>query len=314
MTSRLSKLVGPALAVALLLGAAGAVAGPQARIQGTIKDAQGTTLPDVKITITTKAITKFKLETKSEKDGHWGTILNDATMKYVYRFEKPGYLVFEEEKKIGIGTNETWDIVLMTEDQAIKAGKIEVKADPFVEAFNGAIELFRTEDLAGAMVKAEEAIKLGPEKSNAYDLAAKIAHQTKNWDKAVQYGEKSLALEPDNASLLPVLVDAYRAKGDKAKTAEYEKKFAAANPDNPDILYNEAVDLYNKNDFKGAEPILRKVVELKPDHAKAHYLLGMTCVNLNKIPDMKKHLTEYLKLEPKGADAGTAKEMLDAFK
>jgi hypothetical protein len=40
----------------------------------------------------------------------------------------------------------------------------------------------------------------------------------------------------------------------------------------------------------------------------------MSCVNLNKIPDMKKHLSEYLKLDPKGADAGTAKEMLDAFK
>jgi len=40
----------------------------------------------------------------------------------------------------------------------------------------------------------------------------------------------------------------------------------------------------------------------------------MTCVNTNKIADMKKHLTEYLRLEPKGADASTAKEMLDAFK
>ena len=109
-------------------------------------------------------------------------------------------------------------------------------------------------------------------------------------------------------------MDAYRAKGDKAKLAEYEKKFAAANPDNPDILYNQAVDLYNKNDFKGAEPILRKVVEIKPDFAKAQFLLGMTCVNTNKIADMKKHLAEYIKLDPKGADVSTAKEMLDAFK
>ena len=29
---------------------------------------------------------------------------------------------------------------------------------------------------------------------------------------------------------------------------------------------------------------------------------------------MKKHLAEYLKLDPKGADVSTAKEMLDAFK
>ena len=111
-----------------------------------------------------------------------------------------------------------------------------------------------------------------------------------------------------------MLMEAYRAKGDKAKTAEYEKKYIAANPDQPEILYNQAVELYNKNDFKGAEPLLKKVVEGKPDFAKAHYLLGMSYVNLNKIPDMKKHLSEYLKLDPKGADAATAKEMLDAFK
>jgi len=110
-----------------------------------------------------------------------------------------------------------------------------------------------------------------------------------------------------------MLVDAYRAKGDKAKAAEYEKKYIAANPDQPEVLFNRAVDLYNKSDFKAAEPLLLKVVESKPDFARAHYLLGMSCVNLNKIPEMKKHLSEYLKLDPKGADAGTAKEMLDAF-
>ena len=110
------------------------------------------------------------------------------------------------------------------------------------------------------------------------------------------------------------LMEAYRTKGDKVKAAEYEKKYIAANPDQPDVIYNQAVDLYNKGNFKEAEPKLLKVVEAKPDHAKAQYLLGMCSENLNKIPQMKNAFTEYLKLEPKGADAGTATEMLDAFK
>ena len=37
-------------------------------------------------------------------------------------------------------------------------------------------------------------------------------------------------------------------------------------------------------------------------------------MNLNKIPDMKKHLAEYLRIEPNGKEAATAKEMLEAFK
>ncbi len=40
----------------------------------------------------------------------------------------------------------------------------------------------------------------------------------------------------------------------------------------------------------------------------------MACVNLNKIPDMRKHLGEYLRLEPNGKEATTAKEMIEAFK
>ena len=40
----------------------------------------------------------------------------------------------------------------------------------------------------------------------------------------------------------------------------------------------------------------------------------MSCVNLNKIPDMKKHLNEYIKLDPNGKEVATAKEMLEAFK
>ena len=60
--------------------------------------------------------------------------------------------------------------------------------------------------------------------------------------------------------------------------------------------------------------IPRKVIEGAPEYANAHFLLGMSCVNLNKISDMKKHLEEYIRLDPKGKEVATAKEMLEAFK
>jgi len=314
MKSRITRFAGPALGATLLLGATAALALAQGRIQGTVTDGQGKPIPDVAVVVTTKELLRFRMETKTDKDGHWAVIVGDATKKYVFHFEKTGYIPYEEERKLTIGGNETWDTKLLTKEQAIQTGAVEVKVDPFVVAYNAAVELFRADDLPGALAKAEEAIQIAPEKGNGYDLAAKIAHKSKNWDKVIEYGEKALAIEPDDIALYPALMDAYRAKGEKAKVAEYEKKFAAANPDDPDILYNQAVELYNKNDFKGAEPILRKVVELKPDFAKAQFLLGMTCVNTNKIPDMKLHLNEYIKLDPKGSDVSTAREMLDAFK
>ena len=300
--------------LAFLLLPATLFAVQQGRISGKVTDGTGAALADVKITITTKALTNFKLELKTDKDGKYGTILNDATMVYHYRFEKQGFITYEQDKKVPIDSSEALDIQLLTQQQAVEKGVVRQVVDPFTTTYNAAVELYQAGDFEAAFAKAQEAIKLGPDKAIAYSLGATIALKKKDWDNTIAFGEKSLALEPDNSPLVGMLMEAYRAKGDKVKAAEYEKKYIAANPDQPEVLYNQAVERYNKNDFKGAEPLLKKVIEGKPDFAKAHYLLGMSYVNLNKIPDMKKHLSEYLRLDPKGADAGTAKEMLDAFK
>jgi TolA-binding protein len=313
MKTRLSRTF---LGVALVFFLAAGVAfgGQQGRITGRVTDGKGAPLADVKITITTKALTKFKIELTTDKDGKWGTILNDSTLSYHYKFEKQSYMGVEQDKKVPIGSTETLDVQLLTQQQAVEVGVVKVVVDPFVTAYNATIEAYQAGDLDGAWAKAQDAVKAGPEKANAYDLAAKVALKRKDWDGVIAMGEKSLALEADNPPLMGSLMEAYRAKGDKAKAADYEKKFIAASPEQPDVLYNQAVELYNKGNFKEAEPILSKVVAAKPDHAKAHFLLGMCDVNLNKIGDMKTHLNEYLKLDPKGSDAGTAKEMLDAFK
>ena len=303
------------LVALVLLGTAPSLLGiQQGRIMGTVTDAKGTPVEGVKILITTSAITNFKVNLTTGKDGKWGTILNDATLKYRYKFEKEGFLSTEQEKKVPIGGSEVLDIQLLSQQQAIEKGIVKQVVDPFTMAYNEAVEKFQADDLDGAMVKIDEATKAGPDKANGFDLATKIAHKKQNWDKVIEYGERALVLEPDNAPLFGYLTEAYRAKGNKEKTKEYEKKFVAANPDQPDVLYNQGVERYNKGDFKAAAPLLKKIVDAKPDYANAHFLLGMCYVNLNNIPAMKLHLNEYIKLDPKGKDVVTAKEMLDAFK
>ncbi len=282
MTTKLSR-IGLGAALALLLAAGGAFAAQQGRITGRVTDGKGVPLADVKVTITTKSLGNFKIELKTDKDGKWGTILNDSTIPYHYKFEKQSYIGVEQDKKVPIGGSEELNVQLLTQQQAIETGVVKAVDDPFVTAYNASVEAYQAGDFDTAWAKAQDAVKVGPDKANAYDLAAKVAVKKKDWDGVIAMGEKSLALEPDNPPLFGSLMEAYRTKGDKAKAAEYEKKYIAANPDQPDVIYNQAVELYNKGKFKEAEPILVKVVEAKPDHAKAHYLLGMCDVNLNKI-------------------------------
>jgi tetratricopeptide (TPR) repeat protein len=314
MRTRFARAAPAGLLAALLVPAVPAPAQEQARVQGVVNGAAGAPLEGVKVTITTPSNARLKLEVTTNRDGKWGTILGTAVPPYTYRFEKAGYVSSQVTRKVGVGSVENFSTVLYTPEQAISAGKAEVRKDPFVETYNEAVEKFEAKDYRAALAKAEEATKLGPDKPNAWALAAKMAAAAKEWNVAVADAERALALDPEATELYGLLAQGYRETGDTAKAAAYAKKFAEANPDNPDILYNQAVELYNKGDFKGAEPLLRKVLEARPDSPKAHFLLGMTCVNLNKIPEMKTHLSEYLRLDPKGADAAVAKEMLDAFK
>ena len=304
------------LVLPLLLTALVALAGSQGRVVGKVTDGKGKPIEGVKVTITCPSLAKYRQELTTDKDGKWQTILNDATLLYDYQFDKTGYLSTKSERfKVPVAsTGEPLNVELLTQDQAIAKGVVKSVEDPFTKAFNEAVDKLKEEDFEAAWVKAQEAQVLSPDKAVAWKLGATIASKRKDSDKAIEMGEKALALDAENTDLYGLLIEAYRAKGNKAKVAEYEKKFAVANPDKPEILYNQAVEFYNKGDAKAAEPILKQILAANPEYANAHYLIGMCYVNLGKVPDLRRHFKEYLRIEPKGKEAGTAKDMLDAFK
>jgi hypothetical protein len=99
---RTPRALAGALLALLLLPAMpiGAQQGRLGRISGKVSDGGGEPIPDVKITITTKSNSKFRKELTNGKDGTWATFLNDTTQPYHYRFEKPGYLAVEKDKKV----------------------------------------------------------------------------------------------------------------------------------------------------------------------------------------------------------------------
>jgi hypothetical protein len=70
------------------------------RISGNVRDETGKPVSDVKIVITTMANSRFKKELTTGKDGSWATFLDDAPTPYHYRFEKPGYVAVEKDKKV----------------------------------------------------------------------------------------------------------------------------------------------------------------------------------------------------------------------
>jgi len=56
------------------------------------------------------------------------------------------------------------------------------------------------------------------------------------------------------------------------------------------------------------------VIFMKPDHADAHYQLGMAFVNQNKLAEAVPMFEKYLELAPTGQFAATAKGILSSIK
>jgi tetratricopeptide (TPR) repeat protein len=144
------------------------------------------------------------------------------------------------------------------------------------------------------------------------------------------YLKKGDAAEAEKAYLQAIAADAtipdpfaalatlYNQQQKFDKAAEMSGKanelLAAKGGGDAGSLYNEGVILWNAGKGPEAQVRFEKAIALDPKMAEAHYLLGMTLVNQNKLQDAKKAFQEYLKLAPTGPNAETAKAILATIK
>jgi tetratricopeptide (TPR) repeat protein len=308
-----------ALSLVLMLAAAGnAFAGAEARISGKILDA-ATKQPVENALIKVEAIEgkTLKVDAKGKKDGSFAVFLLDSTIRYKYVVTAPGYDPYEEVIKLKIGENAARDFQLYkagtSPGSAPAAGgtaPVAAKADPAVTAYNEGAALANAQDYAGAIRKFEEAVAAKPSLTAGWIALAKTQLRQKNWPKAIEAANKVLEIDDTDTDMLSILEQAYNATGDKANLAKVQAKL----PKNASALFNEAAKLINAGNDDAAEKMLKQAVEADGDFAPAHYQLGMIYVRSGKSAEAKAALQKYLALDPNGADAGTAKEMMGYLK
>jgi tetratricopeptide (TPR) repeat protein len=309
-------------ALAILILATPARAGTQGRVTGKVFDSAGQPVEGVNITVTTPGIKNFKLSLTTRKDGTYGFIVNDATIRYDLKFEKEGYtglnVANQKFSTVEVTTVPTQKL-LKPSEVPVALGGAPAPAPPTTSeqaalSYNQAVDLLNAGDKPGAEAKLIEAVAKNPDLPQAWQALTVIAHDKKDWAKTLEYGQKAIDLDPSNTNLLGFMTDAAEKSGDKKAAAEWRKKYDEANPDSPEILYNKGVDAYNKGKMKDAEAALARTLVVKPDMAMAHFLLGMVSFNLNKKAAAKEHLEKYLELDPNGKEAATAKELLPLLK
>lgn len=300
--------------VMLAAMATNAFAGAEARITGKVIDA-ATKKPIADATITVQSVEKknIKQEFKTKKDGSYAIFLLDGTVRYKFTYAASGHAPYEETMKLKIGGEpNTKDVELTSANAEAASGgaAAEAKADPAVAAYNEGASLANEGKNAEAIAKFEEAIAAKPDLAAGYRALAKLYLRTKDYAKAIERANKSLSFDSDDPDMYAALYEAYTATGDKAKAAEAKGKM----PANAAMLFNDAAKLINSGKDAQAEPLLKQAIAADEKFALAYYELGMIYVRSGKNAEARANLEKYLELDPKGKDAGLAKEMLKYIK
>lgn len=299
----------------LLMTAANAFAGAEARLVGKILDAE-TKKPISGVTVNVEAIEgkTVKQKTTSKADGTFAIFVLDGTIRYKFTFTAPGYETVEETVKLKIGESTDKELLMVKAGAApaAPAGAVPAapKNDPTVAAYNEGAALANAGDIPGAIKKFEEAVAAKPDLLAGWSALAKMQLRQKNYAKAIEAAGKVLDIDDSDTDMIRVQHQAYTAMGDKANAAKLEAKL----PKNAGQLFNDAAKLINSGDDNGAEKLLRQAVEVDGEFAQAHYELGMIYVRTGKSAEAKASLQKYLQLSPDGKDAATAKEMLSYLK
>ncbi len=269
-----------------------------ARVYGTVVDESEQPVAGLTITVTDPEVAGFSLVAETNDEGKYAVILPDATRAYVYRLEKKGFETFETSFKVPAGSRKEMNFTV-----------ISVLAP---DLFNEGNAAARAGDYAAAEAKYRQAVALDASLAAAHTALATVLLIEKRHAEAAQAAEDAVALAPNDQKPLNLRYKAYQALGDKAKAADALAALEAADPERAaEGLYRKGVALYQAAKMAEAAEAFDRAVTANPQHAKAHYFLGLCQVNLGDTDGAKRHLTTFLELTPDDPEAATAREMIE---
>jgi Tfp pilus assembly protein PilF len=294
------------LALVAVLMPAALLAQAQGRVKGTVKDAKGNPIPNAKMLITCPEIKVFRQEPKVDEKGRYSILIVDATKRYMFHVEAPGFQGLEQLNKplTGQQTLEL-DFTLQTLQE------VQAATEPAgLSALREGVALMEQGDKTAARAKFVAATVADANLYLAWLQLANLDLDAGRLDDAMAEAEKCLAASPSYAACLAVAANTCKAKGDNAGFEKYMTAYRGANPGDPVVFYNDAVGFLNKGDDAQAKPLLEKALEVDPAYPDALYQLGMICVRMGDSPKAKELFTKFLEVAPTHAEAPTATEML----
>jgi tetratricopeptide (TPR) repeat protein len=307
----------PFAAVAAIVALASPVFAQGNSVKGVVRDDKGQPVEGATIQIT-MADTGRKFQTKSDRRGAYIQI-GLASGSYEVTATKDKLVSAPAKATVRAGGPAEIDLVI-----GVSAAAASADAAARGAALKSLFEEGNTLSQAGkhdeAIVKFNEGIKINPNCFSCYNAVGNAYMLKKDYPQAEAALQKSVELKADDAEVYNLLANLYNAQRKFTEAAAASKKAtelsassAGGGAGNPDVTYNQGVILFNAGKVGEAKPLFEQVLKSNPNHAEAHYMLGMSIVGENPAAAVSEFET-YLKLSPSGPNAPMAKQFVDALK
>ena len=283
----------------------------QGRIKATVTDTAKKPIAGAKVTITCPQIATYKKELTADKDGEFSVLFVDATKRYTFRIEAPGYQGTEATHKPPIaGDTLTVTFKLKSMGEAQAEQEQQAMVQPGFKELGEAKVLLDQGNRAEARAKLLAAVAAKPDLYVAWYELGRLDYEDKRWADAVTNAEKCLGVKPGDTPCLAVALNAAKEAGNTEAYERYFAAYKAANPGDPGMMFNDAATYLNKGDDAAAKPILEKILESDPEYPDALFQLGMVYLRSGDNVKAKELLQKFLKVAPDHRDAPSATEML----
>ena len=329
----LSRLTKAALCAALLLIStaplfAQAWAG-RGRLQGTVNDENGKPLEGAKVTLrpgndTVKAENPGPSPLTTKKDGRW-TILGLGGGTWGVLIEKDGYIPSEGRVQVDEFSPSKPVIInlkVIPKEQVQKAQE-ESKGGQALKALNEGNAFLQADQYAQARESYEKAMALLDPPNQPPVLRAiastyyKESAAAKNkdekaakLDQSIATLKQALALKPDDADTLQLLINVLVGAGRETEAQPYMAQLPAGTKVDPDALINIGIKYYNAKQLDKALDAFNRVVTENPEMGEAYYYRGLVFLNKGKVPEAKADFQKLIEIDPKSPHAAEARDFL----
>ena len=155
------------------------------------------------------------------------------------------------------------------------------------------------ESLKKAVELGQKTLALDENNADAHALLGSIYVVQKQWDKAIEEGKRAVELSPSSADVNALLGITLNNVGKHKEAISLFKKAIRLNPITPNWYYHNlgAAQILAGN-YQEAITSLKRVIEKNPNYAPARFYLIVAYSLSNQDKEAKIQVEEYLKLRP----------------